>query len=255
MDKVQRALVGVLIASQLASCGGGNNATPNPPAASVTVNVQRALADLAKSGLSGSFTLSGWKVAASGPTSVVIAGTGSAAEGQAALIVNSSFGPDVLTQALSLIGSGTIEGQLFANTGLFGITSVRNSSNYALVGESTGNYYASYHSTSSPPTAVQDGSTGKLASGILYLDESMTTQIGTVTESHSVGPDTPNSLLVTFTQNQYNTAGQPTVQTQTTYRIDASGNFTLVSIVDSETGAAGSTGMSGSVPSNWVYQF
>jgi hypothetical protein len=59
----------------------------------------------------------------------------------------------------------------------------------------------------------------------------MATQIGTGTLSYSVAADgsSTSTLLVTFVQDQYDMSNTHTLEKTVTYRVDTSGNGSLVS--------------------------
>lgn len=213
-------------------------------AGGVSVNVQQVIANVVANGFNASFTISGWMQS----PSYSVSGSGTASEGPG--VATSLNGRSVYSQTTVITGNVVFNGTSIpvASSG----TEYRNSADYSFVAENAGSYYLHVVS-SSLPTTVRAGSTGTDATGNLYANSTIGTVIGTFTEAYVVTADTSSTLLVTFVQNQYNTAGAATVTGQTTYRVNTNGSVSLVSITATNTGAAGSTG--GSAPFSVTYTF
>jgi hypothetical protein len=244
-NKNLQALLVAFVVLQLAACGGGNNAsTTTATSVPMTVDVQTAVANLITNGLSGSFTASGWDVSSTDTVS------GSGTYTESAGTATTLNGENVYAQSLVVNASVTVNGT--SATLSTSATLYRDATTYAPVAENDGTFYIAWTS-SAYPTTVQAGSTGTDANGAIYSDATMTTQIGTVTETYTVSADTSTSLLLTFTQIQYNTSNAQTVEAQTTYSVTTSGALSLVSAVEQNTGAAGSAG--GTSPFDLTYTF
>ncbi|HXW69667.1 MAG TPA: hypothetical protein VEJ88_08655, partial [Dissulfurispiraceae bacterium] len=87
------------------------------------------------------------------------------------------------------------------------------------------------YATVAYPAEVQAGASGLIANTKLYTDPTMATQIGTGTLSYSVAADgsSTSTLLVSFVRDQYDISNIHTNEEIIQYRVDTSGNGSLVS--------------------------
>jgi len=195
----------------------------------VTVNVQTALTSIGTNGLNQNFTISGtystYQVTGNGNETVTPA-TATTLNGTPVLSETSTFSGTISVESRNVTISQT--GTAYLNPTNYDFVAEDDSANSSYSGSKA--YYKTY-ATVAYPTTVQAGASGLAATTNLYSDPSMATQIGTGTLSYSVAADgsSTSTLLVTFVEDQYDMSNTHTLEDTITYRIDTSGNGSLVS--------------------------
>jgi hypothetical protein len=194
----------------------------------VTVNVQTALASIGTNGLNQNFTISGTystDQATGQGNETVKPATATTLNGTPVLLETSTFSGTIVVKNHNVTISQTDTAYLTPATYQF--VAVNHS------GRSGGKAYYEVYTTQTYPTTVQAGASGLVATTKLYSDPSMATQIGTGTLSYSVAADgsSTSTLLVMFVEDQYDMSNTHTLENTITYRVDTSGNGSLVSVV------------------------
>ena len=195
----------------------------------VTVNVQTALTSIGTNGLNQNFTISGtystYQATGQGNETVTPA-TATTLNGTSVLLETSTFSGTIVVKNRSVTISET--DMAYLNPTNYDFIAGADSANSSYSGSEA--YYTTY-ATVAYPTTVQAGASGLVATTKLYSDPVMATQIGTGTLSYSVAADgsSTSTLLVTFVQDQYDMSNTHTLEKTVTYRVDTSGNGSLVS--------------------------
>lgn len=217
----------------LAGCGGGGSTASAPAAPTVvvvpgmTVPFQTAMANLVNSGLSKSFSLSGWfnSSTLSQPVpNTPVTGSGTYTLGTPTAFTFTS-GPLNGTTALKVvtITNATITANNQTSPLSASSTLYFNTSNYTFLAEDDGTTLLAY-SPYTYPTTVTAGDTGALGSatsgGVIGTK--------TLTSVYSVASDSANSLLVTIT-NSTSQLGSVINVSEEVYRITTTGSITPVS--------------------------
>lgn len=225
-------LVGLIL---LAGCSGGDGESTSPPPAAqapidpnLTVPVQTAFANIVNKGFNQAFTISG-SVDNSTPANPApptpITGNGQLTQGAATPATLCGF---AVSQAAQVVTGTTIATGVstpFSTTG----TVYYRGDNTVVATDSAGQRFL-FLPVSFPAT-VRAGDTGVTGTGTEVNTNCDQVSFGSnITGAYSVASDTANSLLVTFVENERNPFSSSETQTSTVYRIDTSGNVSLVSV-------------------------
>ncbi|TKB68321.1 MAG: hypothetical protein E8D47_02345 [Nitrospira sp.] len=215
--------------------GGGDSPSPTPTPASqapidpnLTVPVQTAFANIVNKGLNQSFTISG-SVDNSTPANPApptpIGGNGQFTSGAATPATLCGFS---VSQAAQVVTGTTIANGVstpFATTS----TTFYRSDNTIVGTQSAGEFFLFTPVTF--PATVRAGGTGVTGTGTEVNANCDQVSFGSnITGAYSVASDTANSLLVTFVENEKNPFSSSETKSSTVYRIDTSGNVSLVSV-------------------------
>ncbi len=215
----KNTLVAVAFSMLLGACGGGGgdsntgSATPQP----LSVPLQTAVGNLVNNGITVNFNVTG----SVGSTPVTGSGTLSDSKASAAVL----NGASVLKTTETLSGTLTAATSASFNSTR---TIFRDPATFNEVFEDDGDFVVAFPSFTAP-TTVQAGDGGKLVTGTAFSDSTETTKIGTVTRSFNVAADTATTLLVTFTDSEFDNSNVKQSDNLTTFRIDTAGNIRFVS--------------------------
>lgn len=207
----------------LAGCGGGGSSTPAAPVASTTAfPLNAGYRAFVQAGSTASFAISG---TCGGTATQTVSATGAATTFEGAPAT-----PTTVTQQLSLTGCTPAS---IATT----FTNYISPTTFIPLGSVTpGTEYVVAQATPAAlPTTVKVGDTAAVVTYNVYSNSTKATLTGTRSASYVVVADTANTALVTIIQRDLTGTTLNATQ-QTTYRIDAAGNLTLLSI-DSVAGA------------------
>jgi hypothetical protein len=220
-------LLASTVAGLLTGCGGGGEGVAHPSAtpAGQTFPLSSAGANRVNAPFSSPLTVSGTYQQASlhgTGTFSFSAPAGAVFEGQAALQVSTSL-------ALTLTGPG---GSVPVNSN---VREYFASADYAYLGATDG---TTFYDLASPPTTLpataKVGDSGLYASETLYTDSTKTVKTGTRWTTWSLQSDSATTVLLTLSSQEYDNAGNPTLQTTETDRVDIAGRVTFVSGSGSE---------------------
>lgn len=225
MNHTKKILGAMALTMLLGACGGGggdggssgnSNSTSAPQ--DVSVPLQTAVANEVNNGITVNFSITGTV----GGTAV----TGSGSLNDAKAVAGMFNGAAVLTTTETLSGTVMANGvsQQFSTMR----TIFRNPATFAEVAENIGGPVVIFPAYVFPST-VKAGDSGTLVTGTVFSDSSMTTKTGSVVRAFSVAADTSTTLLVTFTESDFDTNNVKLADDQTTLRVDTSGNIQFVS--------------------------
>jgi len=202
---------------------------PNNTGGGLEVNVQAALSSIATKGLTQDFTISGsyrgYQATGSG-VETVTPGQATTLNGAPVLSETEAYNATIVVANRNVTISESDVAYL--DPANYNFVVVDDSSYSSYSGSIT--YYTTY-TTVAYPTTVQAGACGLAETTKLYSDPSMASQIGTGTLSYSVAADglSTSTLLVTFVSDEYDMNNTHTVEETVVYRVDTSGNGSLVS--------------------------
>lgn len=226
-------LAGLVLLTGCSGGGDGESTTP-PPAAeapidpNLTVPVQTAFANIVNNGFNQPFTISG--SVDNSTQNNPVPPTPISGSGQFILGIGE---PDALcgfqvSRAVQLVTGNTIANGVstpFATTSRV----YYRGDNTVVATDSAGQAFL-FLPVSFPAT-VRAGDAGPLGAGTEIDSNCNQSSFGaTSTGAYSVASDRANSLLVTFVRNQNNSFSGSSNQASTVYRIDTSGNVSLVSV-------------------------
>jgi hypothetical protein len=104
-------------------------------------------------------------------------------------------------------------------------------SNYVPLGvDVQGGEYGVYSPPAVIPATAKVGDVGIIGTMILYLDSTKTTEIGRRDDSFVIEPDTANTGIVNLIAKFYDTSNVLQSTQQERYRINATGDITLISL-------------------------
>ncbi|MBV8271542.1 MAG: hypothetical protein JO067_04650 [Cupriavidus sp.] len=222
MNNTKKILVTTALTMLLGACGGGDGGGSSGGSSSTTQNVsvplQTAVANVVNNGITVSFSISGTV----GGTAVT--GSGSLVDTKA---IAGMFNLEAVLQTTeTLSGTVMVNGVSapFSSTR----TIFRNPATFAEVAEDLGGPVVIFPAYVYP-SKVQAGDSGTLVTGTSFSNASQTTKTGTVVRSFSVAADTSSTLLVTFTESDFDTNNVKLADDQQTLRIDTAGNVQFVS--------------------------
>lgn len=247
ITRVMLGLVGLVL---LAGCGGGGGDSPaSTPAAqapapadpNLTVPVQTAFANFVNNGVDAPFTISGSKDNSTPANPIPLtplSGNGrlTIGPGDSGTFTGGPFDGTAIhrtTQVLTGTITGNGQSTPISSTGQV----YYRSDNYtALVSDFPGAY--TVYDASTHPQTVKAGDTGPIRNGRRYANFADSLQPerpffhpDVVTAAYAVSSDTATTLLIRIIETVRNVLFPGSdEQTQTVYRIDTSGNVSLVSI-------------------------
>jgi hypothetical protein len=215
----KNTLVAVAFSMLLGACGGGGGDSSTGSAAQqpLSVPLQTAVGNLVNNGITVNFNVTGNV----GTTAVTGSGTLTDSKATAAMLNGASV----------LKTTETLSGTLTANTtAAFNSTRTifRDPATFNEVFEDDGNFVVAFPPFTSP-TTVKAGDGGPLVTGTAFSDSTETVKIGTVKRSFSVTADTATTLLVTFTDSDFDNSNAKQSDNLTTFRIDTAGGIQFVS--------------------------
>jgi len=224
MNHSKKILVAMALTMLLGACGGGGDGGGGGSSSSsstmqnVSVPLQTAVANVVNNGITVNFSISGTV----GGTAVT--GTGSLVDAKA---VAGMFNGAAVLQTAETV-SGTVMANGVSSQFSSMRTIFRNPATFAEVAEDLGGPVVIFPAYVYPST-VQAGDSGTLVTGTSFSNASQTTKTGTVVRSFSVAADTSTTLLVTFTESDFDTNNVKQADDQQTLRVDTSGNVQFVS--------------------------
>ncbi|KWR91861.1 hypothetical protein [Cupriavidus sp. IDO] len=214
-------LMAVVFTMLLGACGGGGDGGSSSNSAStqsVSVPLQTAVANEVNNGITVNFSISGTV------SGVPVTGSGTLKDDKP---VAATF-----NGAAALKTTETVSGTITVNgvSAPFSVTTIifRNPATFAEFSEDLGDQVVDFPDYTYPAT-VKAGDSATLVTGTAFSSSARTTKIGTVTRSYSVAADTSTSLLVTFTETDFDNNSVKTADAQTTFRVDTMGNIQFVS--------------------------
>jgi hypothetical protein len=212
---LKNRLTPLLLFGLLSGCGGGGGGSTTP----VSVPLLSSQASLVNNGFSANFTLSG----VVGTANATASGSGTVTDAKA--IAATLNGASVLQTNETITGTLTANG----NNADLGQTVVyyRNPSTYALMVEDSSVAHIVYPPYEYKQTVIA-GDKGSLATAEVFATDK-TTKIGTLALSYSVAADSANSLLVTFTGDEFNTGNAKCDSVSNIFRVSTDGTSKLVS--------------------------
>lgn len=216
MKKIAIGAAAVILASALSGCGGGGSGgSVQAPTVVTSFPLQAGYKALAASGLQKDFTVSG-TCGGSGRKTVSPASTAATFEGKSALA-------STVTLTMNLTNcTPASTAQSFTTYA---------DSNYVPLGfNSVGVNYGVYLTPPTIPTSVSVGATAIIGTENLYTNSTKTTSNGTQVLSYVVQADTSNTAIITLIAKIFNSSGTLTATEQDSYRIDAAGTLTPLTV-------------------------
>lgn len=213
-------LISVASSILLGACGGGggdDSAAVSMSSQNVSVPLQTVVANEVTSGMSASFTVTGTV------DNVPVTGTGTLTDAPAvATTLNGApvfETTETVTDTITENGAPPIHES--ETTKIF-----RDPNTFATVSEDRGGPVIDFPPYTIP-VSVKPGDGGVLIIGTLFSDSSRTNQIGTVQISFSVAVNTADSgtVLVTFSETEFDNNNVQTDKSDRTFKVDAKGNF------------------------------
>ena len=209
-----KSIVAVSTFLAIAGCGGGGGGGSSSPSTPTTYPLRSGYQALLSQSEVNNFSISGTC-------------TGSATQTRSAAAAATFEGTPGVSTTTTLTGSyANCTPASFASTGISYYDT-----NYKPLGSATpGTDYAVYTTASDLPTSVKVGDTAQFGSIDVYSSSTKQVKTGTRTLSYAVEADTGSTAIINLIAKGYNASNQLLYTQQTRYRINASGQLTVVSL-------------------------
>ena len=211
--KSVKTLITISTFMALAGCGGGGGGSSTTPS-TATYPLRSGYQALISQSEVNNFSITGTC-------------TGSATQTRSAAAAATFEGVPGVSTTTTLTGSySNCTPASFASTGISYYDT-----NYKPLGAVTpGTDYAVYTTSSDLPTSVKVGDTAQFGSIDVYSSSTKQIKTGTRTLSYAVEADTSSTAIINLIAKGYNASNQLLYTQQTRYRINTSGQLTVVSL-------------------------
>lgn len=198
----------------LTACGGGGSGGDVPTNLSNAYPLRSGYQTLLSQSEINSFSISGTC-------------TGSATQTRSAAAAATFEGIPGVSTTTTLTGSyANCTPASFASTGI----SYYDTNYKPLGAETPGTDYAVYTTSNDLPVSVKVGDTAQFGSIDVYSSSTKQVKTGTRTLSYAVEADTGSTAIINLIAKGYNASNQLLYTQQTRYRINASGQLTVLSL-------------------------